>query len=121
MTRISGYDLLACPSCGHLHRKTSYSSISIYLPDDAASSNERTCAQCHQTFNVEEFSKAGFVSLYSDEEKAKRYAWTLYLIGQGPRPETKPPEPFVRRCWLTVKAFFTSKTPEPWEKYPPLV
>lgn len=120
MTRISGYDLFACPSCGHLHRKTSYSSISIYVPD-AASSNERTCAQCHLTFDIEEFLKAGFVSLYSDEEKAKRYAWTLYSIGQGPRPETKPSEPFVSRCWLTVKALFTPKPPEPWEKYPPLV
>jgi len=121
MTRISGYDLIACPSCGQVHRKTSYSSISIYTPSDCVSSKEKSCAKCHKAFDVDEFAKVGFLSLYTEEEKSERYAWTLYSIGQGPRPEPKPQEPFWRRSWLAVKALFTAEVPKPWEKYPPLV
>jgi len=72
------------------------------------------------SFALEEFSKVGFIDRLTDEEKAERYAWTLYAIGQGPRPETKVYEPFLRRYWLAVKAVFTPEALKPWEKYPPL-
>ena len=121
MTRISGYDLLACPSCGHVHRKTSYSSVSVYIPDDMKNSNNKACSSCGMSFAFDEFSKVGYIDRFTDEEKAERYAWTLYAIGQGPKPETKQPEPFMRRGWLAVKEFFKSEPPKPWEKYPPLV
>lgn len=118
MTRISGYDLIACPACGHVHRKTSYSSISAYIPDDIKSSYDRPCVNCGGVFALNKFQKVGYVSRFTEIEQAERYAWTLYSIGQGPRPETKPQEPFISRCWFTVKALFTPKVPEPWEKYP---
>ena len=121
MTRISGYDLLACPSCGHVHRKTSYSSVSVYIPDDMKNSNNKACSSCGMSFAFDEFSKVGYIDRFTDEEKAERYAWTLNAIGQGPKPETKQPEPFMRRGWLAVKEFFKSESPKPWEKYPPLV
>lgn len=121
MTRIRGYDLFACPSCGHVHRKTSYSSVSIYIPDDMKTSNDGACASCGETFAVGDFKKVGYVSRFTAEEEADRYAWTLYSIKQGPRPKSKPQEPFLRRSWLEVKAWFTPKVPKPWEKYPPLV
>jgi len=120
MTRISGYDLIACPSCGHVHRKTSYSSVSVYIPDDIRSSDDRTCVNCGEVFALNKFEKVGYVSRFTEEEQAERCAWTLYSIGQGPRPETKPQEPFLRRSWLSFKALFTPETPKPWEKYPPL-
>jgi hypothetical protein len=120
MTRIRGYDLLACPSCGHVHRKTSYSSVSVYVPDDFQGTNDKVCASCQMSFAMNEFSKVGFINHLTDEEMAKRYAWTLYAIGQGPKPETKPSDPFLRRCWLAVKAVLTPATLRPWEKYPPL-
>jgi hypothetical protein len=120
MTRISGYDLLECPSCGHVHRKTSYSSVSVYVPDDVKTSNGRACASCCEAFSLNDFKKVGYVSRFTPEEEAERYAWTLYLIKQGPRPETKPPEPFLMWSWLAVKALFTPEVPKPWEKYPPL-
>lgn len=118
MTRIRGYDLLACPSCGHVHRKTSYSSVSVYIPDDMKTSNDRACVSCGEAFALGDFKKVGFVSRFTPEEEAERYAWTLYSIKQGPRPETKPPKPFPRRTWLAVKAWFSPKVPKPWEKYP---
>lgn len=118
MTRIRGYDLLACPSCGHVHRKTSYSSVSVYIPDDMKTSNDGACVSCGEAFALGDFKKVGFVSRFTPEEEAERYAWTLYSIKQGPRPETKPPEPFSRRTWLAVKAWFSPKVPKPWEKYP---
>jgi len=118
MTRISGYDLVACPSCGHVHRRTSYSSISIYAPESP--SNSRVCRGCRKTFELEEFKKVGFLDRFSEEEKAERYAWTLYTLRQGPRPDVKLQPPFLRRCCLAVKAIFTPKVPKPWEKYPPL-
>lgn len=121
MTRVSGFDLLACPNCGHVHRKTSYSSVSVYVPDDMKTSNDRACVSCGEAFALEDFKKVGYVSRFTPEEEAERYAWTLYSIKQGPRPETKPQEPFLRRCWLVVKAFFKPKVSKPWEKYPPLV
>jgi hypothetical protein len=120
MTRISGYNLHACPSCGYVHRKTVYSSISVYIPDAKITSNDGVCASCRGTFDLTDFKKVGHVSRLSDEEEAERYAWTLYSIKQGPRPETKPPEPFLLRSWLVLKARFTSEVPKPWEKYPPL-
>ena len=73
------------------------------------------------SFAFDEFSKVGYIDRFTDEEKAERYAWTLNPIGQGPKPETKQPEPFMRRGWLAVKALFTSEPAKPWEKYPPLV
>ena len=120
MTRISGYDLFACPSCGHVHRKTSYSSVSVYIPDDMRTSNDRACVGCGKVFALADFKNVGYVSRFTPEEAAERYAWTLYSIKQGPRPETKPPEPFLRRSWLAFKALFAPKEPKPWEKYPPL-
>ena len=120
MTRISGYDLLACPSCGHVHRRTAYSSISIYVPKDMTSSSDRECVSCHGSFALADFKKVGHVSRFTEEEEAERYAWTLYAIKQGPRPETKSPEPFLRRSWLAFKAGFTPAISKPWEKYPPL-
>lgn len=121
MTRISGYTLHACPACGHVHRKTAYSSISVYVPDAKNTSNDSVCASCRGSFALTDFKKVGYVSRFTEEEEAERYAWTLYAIKQGPRPETKPQEPFLRRCWLAVKAVLTPETPKPWEKYPPLV
>lgn len=121
MTRISGYELLACPSCGHVHRKTSYSSVSVYIPDDMKNSNDKACSSCGMSFALNEFNKVGFIDHLTDEEKAERYAWTLYAIGQGSKPETRLPEPFMRRSWLAIKGLFQPKVSKPWEKYPPLV
>lgn len=94
--------------------------MSIHVPDDLVASNARTCVKCLGIFHVDDFAKIGFVSLYTEEEKAKRYAWALYSIEKGPRPKAQPPEPFMSRFWLAVKALFKRKVPEPWEKYPPL-
>ena len=121
MTRISGYDLLACPSCGHVHRKTTYSSVSTYIPDDIKSSDYRACVNCCGVFALNKFEKVGYVSRFTEEEQAERYAWTLYSIGQGPRPETKPQDPLLWRTWLAVKSLFFSEVPKSWEKFPPLL
>jgi hypothetical protein len=120
MTRVSGYDLIACPSCAHVHRKTFYSSVSVYIPDDTRSSDDRACVNCGEVFALNEFEKVGYVSRFTKDEQAERVAWTLYSLGQGPRPETKPPEPFLLRSWLALKARFTPEVPKPWDKYPPL-
>jgi hypothetical protein len=71
-------------------------------------------------FALNEFEKVGYVSRFTKDEQAERVAWTLYSLGQGPRPETKPEEPFLRRRWLAFKELFTPEPPKPWEKYPPL-
>ena len=84
-------------------------------------SNDRACVSCGEAFVLADFKKVGFVSRFTPEEEAERYAWTLYSIKQGPRPETQPQKPFLRRCWHVVKAVFTTETPKPWDKYPPLV
>jgi hypothetical protein len=84
-------------------------------------SNDRVCVSCGEEFSLGDFNNVGYVSRFTPEEEAERYAWTLYSIKQGPRPETKPPEPFLRRCWLAAKAMFMPKVPKPWKKYPPLV
>ena len=90
------------------------------MPDEMKISNDRACVSCCEAFALEDFKKVGYVNRFTPEEEAERYAWTLYSIKQGPSPETKPPEPFLRRSWLAVKALFTAKVPKPWEKYPPL-
>jgi hypothetical protein len=73
------------------------------------------------SFALDEFSKVGYIDHLTDEEKAERYARTLYAIGQGPKPEPKPLEPFMRRSWLALKTWATPKALKPWEKFPPLV
>ena len=120
MTRISGYDLLGCPFCGHVHRLTAYSSISVYVPNAKNPSSDRVCVSCRGSFALSDFKKVGYVNRFTPEEETERYAWTLYSIKQGPRPETKPPESFLRRSLLAIKALFTSEVPKPWEKYPAL-
>lgn len=120
MTRISGYDLLACPRCGHVHRKTSYSSVSVYVPDDLKTSNDKACVSCRESSALEDFKKVGYLSRFTPEQEVERYAWTLYSIGQGPRPLYKRAEAFHVRFWMAIKVFFIQKPKLPWEAYPPL-
>lgn len=120
MTRLSGYDLCACPSCGQVHRKTAYSSISVYISEDVSSSHNRTCAHCRCSFDADDFVRVGFVSLYTEEEKAERYAWVLYSFGQGPLPSTKPKKSFLTSIWKAIKNLIRRTPREPWMKYPPL-
>ncbi len=83
-------------------------------------SNDKACVSCGEAFALSDFKKVGYVSRFTPEEEAERYAWTLYAIKQGPRPETKSPEPFLRRSWRAVKALLRPEVTKPWEKYPPL-
>jgi len=120
MTRLAGYNLLACPGCGQVHTRPSYSSISVYTPKDVISSNTKTCASCKNQFPADEFNKVGYLSRFTKEEEAERFAWTLHAIGQGPRPAIKQPQPFFLRKWLSLKTIFTPTPKKLWEEYPPL-
>ena len=83
-------------------------------------SNDKVCSSCGMSFALNEFTKVGFIDHLTDEEKAERYASTLYAIGQGPKPERKVRKPFLLRSWLAVKSIFVNKATKPWDRYPPL-
>lgn len=126
MTRLAGYNLLACPGCGQVHTRPSYSSISVYTPKDVISSNTKTCANCKNQFSADEFNKVGYLSRVTKEEESARIAWMVHLVGLGPPPAILPPKPFFLSNWLALKAIFkpAPKLPEPkkpWDEYPPLI
>lgn len=126
MTRLAGYNLLACPGCGQVHTRPSYSSISVYTPKDVISSNTKTCASCKNQFPADEFNKVGYLSRYTEEEEAERFAWTLHSLRLGPRPASKHSKPFLLRNWLALKAMFKPEPKilefnKPWDEYPPLI
>ena len=73
MTRSSGFDLYACPSCNQLHKKNRYASVSVYVPKDLVIESDRKIA-CH---------KCGVVSNFSD------YVYAFYV-----------PPPEVDISWL---------------------
>ena len=117
MTRKIGYELFACPQCGAVHRKEAYSSISIYVPDSILKSSF-SCSECHQESNRNDFQKVGFLSRYTKEEEALRYARTLYSFGLGPCP----PEPLQLNRMQMLKSWINKLIhgrPKPlWHKYP---
>lgn len=63
MTRISGYDLYACPVCSQVHRKSTHSSISVTIPSDlfTKDSDIKTCQGCGVKKSFSEFVHMGHV------------------------------------------------------------
>ena len=61
MTRISGYDLLACPSCGQHHTRSRYASVSLHVPQGLTSKDLRTCERCGANHSLDEFLVIGFI------------------------------------------------------------
>ena len=59
MTRISGYDLISCPSCGQHHTRSQYSSVSIYMPQSLRHDALRFCARCEVELPMDAFLVVG--------------------------------------------------------------
>lgn len=119
MTRISGYDLLACPSCRHVHRKTSYSSISVYIPNEYSSTDDRTCAKCHNISELSEFVKVGFVNPHTEVSQAELANW----INQSKNTKSSSLSRVKEKIadgWASFVTLFTSKRKKSWEQFPPL-
>ena len=57
MTRISSYTLYQCPSCGQVHIKNEYGSVSIYVPTDLYldPSDTKACKKCGQAHQVKDY------------------------------------------------------------------
>ena len=57
MTRISSYTLYQCPSCGQVHIKNEYGSVSIYVPTDLYldPSEIKACSKCGQAHQVKDY------------------------------------------------------------------
>ena len=75
MTRISSYDLYECSSCGQIHVKPKYGSVSTHIPNDLYI--EKT--------DLKKCKKCGLVC----EFKNFRY------VGWSKKIDTKPPS-FIR-------------------------
>jgi hypothetical protein len=71
MTRVSSYTLYQCPSCGQVHIKNEYGSVSIYVPTDLYfdPTDEKSCQTCHKTFLVKDFICLGIRSKKVSIEK----------------------------------------------------
>jgi len=57
MTRVSTYGLFGCPSCGQIHIKPNYGSISSYVPKNI-SINLTTvigCKKCKSKYEFQEY------------------------------------------------------------------
>jgi predicted RNA-binding Zn-ribbon protein involved in translation (DUF1610 family) len=57
MTRISSYTLYHCPSCGQVHIKNEYSSVSIYVPTDLHldPTDQKACKNCGKFSQVKDY------------------------------------------------------------------
>jgi hypothetical protein len=60
MTRVSSYGLYGCPSCGQIHIKPNYGSISVYVPNDI-SIGPTTIIVCHKCKSKNIFQRYGFI------------------------------------------------------------
>ena len=60
MTRISSYGLFECPSCGQIHIKPNYGSISTYVPKNI-SIDPTTVIICNKCKSKNEFQKYRFI------------------------------------------------------------
>ena len=60
MTRVSTYGLFGCPSCGQIHIKPNYGSISVYVPNDI-SIGPTTIIICHKCKSKNVFQRYGFI------------------------------------------------------------
>ncbi len=64
MTRVSSYTLYQCPSCGQVHIKNEYGSVSIYVPTDLyfEPTDSKSCKKCGKTYQVQDFICLGLKS-----------------------------------------------------------
>ena len=64
MTRVSSYTLYQCPSCGQVHIKNEYGSISIYVPTDLhlEPTENRACKRCGKVSQVKDYICLGIRS-----------------------------------------------------------
>lgn len=65
MTRMNGYFLHECPSCGQLHKRARYASVSIYVPNDLVIESNRmiSCKSCGVSSKFEAYSMVSEISL----------------------------------------------------------
>ena len=78
MTRVSSYTLYQCPSCGQVHIKNEYGSVSIYVPTDLylEPTETKSCKNCGKTYQVQDFICLGMRSKTTQLEK--RYVKSLW-------------------------------------------
>jgi len=69
MTRINGYFLHECPSCGQLHKRARYASVSIYVPNDLVIESNRmiSCKSCGLSSKFEAYSMVSVISLHQSD------------------------------------------------------
>jgi transposase-like protein len=115
MSRISRYELVACPYCGAVHHKPCYSSISVTLPL-SVTRQSFTCVECCRESERDAFKLLKTVPKNSPEVEAHNYAQTLYVLGMGPEPEPLAKKSYSQR----LKELFVRPVKNEWEKYPPL-
>lgn len=105
MTRISGYDIVACPSCGQQHTLSRYASISAYIPKRIADDSLRACTQCGVRQALDEFSVVGFIDKSQMTPPSRppllrhllRGNLRLLLVREGQREQVLPwGLPFLR-------------------------
>lgn len=80
MTRIGGYELLACPHCKQIHRKAHYSSINLQVNPDffERMKESRYCSNCGTSLEISEMISLGFRDLKSttlDFSKSQLSIW----------------------------------------------
>lgn len=76
MTRISGYAILACPSCGQHHTRSQYSSVSIYMPQSLRHDAVRSCARCGAELPMGAFVVVGYI----DKSQLTPPQWRMRLL-----------------------------------------
>ncbi len=89
MTRVSSYTLYQCPSCGQVHIKNEYGSVSIYVPTDLyfEPTDTKSCKKCGKTHQVQDFICLGMRSKTIRVEKnykktmlGKLHRWVYEFI-----------------------------------------
>lgn len=73
MTRISSFGLYGCPSCGQIHIKPEYGSISIHVPPDfnVDPTVIKMCQKCRWKGKFSEFKYLGLKSKIYTREPSK--------------------------------------------------
>ncbi len=65
VTRLTSYKLLACPSCGVVHKHPVFGSVSTFIPKSLNTKPPRRCTQCRTTSNLVDWQQVGSIPAFT--------------------------------------------------------
>lgn len=102
MTRLSRYQLFACPTCNTIYKHPLWGSVSVYVPRSTNPKLMRVCTKCGFQAPLDGWNEQGTVETCTPDEKERRNEALMYSLGMGPKPtpELKTFFQRMRAFWL---------------------